>query len=675
MKRQIVLGMGAGQCGLPLLTQVLEKQPNTRVTYEQAPLLPWAREPDAPGIRERLTRILETTKERLVGDVASFYLPYAEEAIQCEPDIRIVCLKRPREEVVAGFCRFLDKAPYSINHWAKEPAPGWWHDPFWTRIFPQYDTQDREDGIGRYWDEYYAAAEDLAGRFPGNLRLYDTEALTSEEGVRDLLSFVGIPRGDQVCITGQRPAPPDTTAPAPSGPRQRYPHPLDPRKCVILVPFSGFIQQECEDALKELERRGYHVRRVGGYAAIDQGRNQMATDALRDGFEETLWIDSDIGFHPDSVERLRSHPEPIVCGIYPQKGKLALACHVVPGAPAMAFGQHGGLVELLYAGAGFLLIRREVYLAVQRKLKLPMCNERFGHPLIPFFLPMLRSIEEAYWYLAEDYAFCHRARECGYRIYADTSIRLWHIGIYRYGWEDAGIERQRFESFTLNFKGAPDTPQATPTDKHPALANFAMRYAWPCERPEVGAFPQRDWLFPGTQELLKRSVSPATRLVVEVGSWLGRSTRFLANLAPGATVIAIDHWQGSPEHKEDPELSPLLPRLYETFLAECWGYRDQIIPVKADSVEGLRQVAEAGLQPDVVYLDGDHSFESVLGDLTTTLDLFPRAMIVGDDWDWEGVRRAVQRVAQERGIQYEALGSGWRLLRQPAPSPSGRGLG
>jgi hypothetical protein len=27
------------------------------------------------------------------------------------------------------------------------------------------------------------------------------------------------------------------------------------------------------------------------------------TDALRDGFEETLWIDSDIGFHPDAIER------------------------------------------------------------------------------------------------------------------------------------------------------------------------------------------------------------------------------------------------------------------------------------------------------------------------------------------------------------------------------------
>jgi PAS domain-containing protein len=35
--------------------------------------------------------------------------------------------------------------------------------------------------------------------------------------------------------------------------------------------------------IRELERRGYTVWRVGGFAAIDQGRSQMATDALRAG--------------------------------------------------------------------------------------------------------------------------------------------------------------------------------------------------------------------------------------------------------------------------------------------------------------------------------------------------------------------------------------------------------
>jgi len=37
-----------------------------------------------------------------------------------------VCLKRPREEVVASFCEWLDQTmPLPTNHWAKQPAPGW----------------------------------------------------------------------------------------------------------------------------------------------------------------------------------------------------------------------------------------------------------------------------------------------------------------------------------------------------------------------------------------------------------------------------------------------------------------------------------------------------------------------------------------------------------------------
>ena len=80
---------------------------------------------------------------------------------------------------------------------------------------------------------------------------------------------------------------------------------------------------------------------MGGYAAIDQGRNQMATDALIEGFDETMWIDSDIEFHPDAVDQLRTHELPICCGVYPQKGRRALACHVLPGTPRMVFGKAG----------------------------------------------------------------------------------------------------------------------------------------------------------------------------------------------------------------------------------------------------------------------------------------------------------------------------------------------
>ncbi|MDA1053774.1 MAG: sulfotransferase [Planctomycetota bacterium] len=235
-------------------------------------------------------------------------------------------------------------------------------------------------------------------------------------------------------------------------------HALDPARCVVLVPIGGQIVPACEEALAELERRGYRVRRVRGYSAIDQGRNQMATDALADGFDETMWIDSDVGFDPDDVERLRRHNVPIVCGIYPQKGRRVLACHVMPGTEKLVFGDEGGLTEILYAGTGFLLVRREAYETIRRELQLPLCNERFGgRPMVPFFQPMSHpdatdSGITGHWYLAEDFAFCERARQAGFQIYADTSVRLMHYGNYGYSWEDAGMELQRFRTFHFHTK-------------------------------------------------------------------------------------------------------------------------------------------------------------------------------------------------------------------------------
>jgi hypothetical protein len=243
------------------------------------------------------------------------------------------------------------------------------------------------------------------------------------------------------------------------------------RACVVLVPFSTHIVPACERGLIALQRRGYEVWRVGGYAAIDAGRSELATKALADGFEETFWIDSDIDFSPDAVDRIRSHGLPITTGIVARKGARAIATQTLPGTKQLHVGKGGGVCEVLYAGAGFLHIRCEVYTTIREMLKLPMCNAQFGRPMVPFFQPMivpygphpnplptgegtsgphpnpLPEGEGNHWYLGEDYAFCERARQCGYKIMADTSIRLWHIGEYAYGWEDAGLDRPRHDSF------------------------------------------------------------------------------------------------------------------------------------------------------------------------------------------------------------------------------------
>lgn len=666
MVRQLILGLGAGQCGLELLAEILEQQPATRVVLQQPPLAPWTGTVGASGFRDRLSRLLATTRERFIGDVASFHLPYVEQAVAFDPTIRMVCLKRPVDEIAAGFTAALNRNPRTpIDHWSARPKPPFEHHLLWSKTFPKYDVEDRETGVRRYWDEYYGRADALAERFPDQFRVLDTERLTTEDGVRDLLAFCGFPRTDHVVLTGRRPSVPMQSVP-PLGPHP-FPDPLDPRRCIVLVPFSGFIHDDCETGLRELERRGYTVRRVGGYSQIDLARSQLATDAVLEGFEETLWIDSDVVFHPDDVETLRRRNLPIVCGVYPQKGKPSLACHIMPGTPPTVFGRDGQVIEILYAGTGFLLIRREVYLSIQRELTLPTANERFGRPLVPFFLPLVRPHDEGAWYLGEDYSFCHRARDCGFKIHADTTIRLWHIGTYRYGWEDAGKSRPRFDPFQLHFDDGGLIRRPVPSDEaDPAVRSFMAQHPWPDQKPQAPTTTHHQPA-PSTLEVCDQTIPRNARVIVEIGSFLGRSTRFLADLAQAAVVIAIDAWHG-PDVTSDSEGTGPRSGLLETFLAECWLYRDQIVPIRRPPALGLHQVAAAGVRPDAVVLTTgvpDPSAHALHTALTSTLDLFPQAWIIGDRWDSDDVRRTIHDACRERGRRAEPHGNAWRIPPKP----------
>lgn len=223
------------------------------------------------------------------------------------------------------------------------------------------------------------------------------------------------------------------------------------RRLVVLVPVATMIEPECERGLQALEARGVTVRRVGCHVAIDLGRSTMASEALADGFDDLMWIDADVGFDPGHVDALRAHDRPFTCAIYPKRGRPELACHVKPGTSELVFGEHGGLTELLYTGMGFCLIRREVFEDVRRTEALPLCNK--AKPFVPYFLPMVvKAGDDDDWYLAEDYAFCERARRAGHPVFADTRLRLSHVGRYGYTWEDAMGERPRYANVKMQLR-------------------------------------------------------------------------------------------------------------------------------------------------------------------------------------------------------------------------------
>ena len=316
-----------------------------------------------------------------------------------------------------------------------------------------------------------------------------------------------------------------------------------PAKLVVLTPYIGAIDPGCEQGLTALERRGYVVRRVPGFSAIDFGRTVLANNALADGFEEILWIDSDIVFDPDDVEKLRSHQLPIAVAVCPKKGLRQFTCHFPAGTQKVVFGVGGGLHPLLYSGFDFVLTRRTVYETIQTQLPMPLCNQRFGPPLYPFFLPMCVPDGAGSWYLAEDYAFCERARQCGFAIMADTTIRLWHVGSYRYGWEDAGSAKERFATYNYSF-----TPNQAESITPPPASATATNADAP-RLPDDDTQFTEDWLTYNIP-LWDRLLNPLKEQkvsVLEIGVFEGRSTLWLLQnilTHPAARLTYVDTFEG-----------------------------------------------------------------------------------------------------------------------------------
>ncbi len=236
-------------------------------------------------------------------------------------------------------------------------------------------------------------------------------------------------------------------------PRRPNAPPSAPNRCVVLVPVGRYIEPKCEEGLRRLEERGYAVRRITGHSDIARGRSVMATEALAEGFEELMWIDSDVVFEADAVDRLRASGLPFVGGIYPLKGPRRLAMTLLEPEATLVFGQGGGLRELRHLATGFMLTHRSVYETIQKHHQLPRCRGDRPPGVVPYFLSVIvKEGDGEPSYLSEDFSFCWRAREAGIRIFADTTIRLFHVGSYEYGWEDAGREWRLDPSFKMTIK-------------------------------------------------------------------------------------------------------------------------------------------------------------------------------------------------------------------------------
>lgn len=154
----------------------------------------------------------------LIGDIAFYYLHYVDDILALNPAVRFVCIRRDREDTIRSWHSktaikrwpslwvadrlkaLITRTPFyrAKNHWQAHDGSEYQPDPVWDSCFPNVEAPSISEAIGRYWDEYYADAEVLQKRFPEQFRIFPIEVLSSPEGQRSILTFVGVPEEQMV---------------------------------------------------------------------------------------------------------------------------------------------------------------------------------------------------------------------------------------------------------------------------------------------------------------------------------------------------------------------------------------------------------------------------------------------------------------------------------------------
>lgn len=170
-------------------------------------------------------------------------------------------------------------------------------------------------------------------------------------------------------------------------------------------------------------------------------------------------------------------------------------------------------------------------------------------------------------------------------------------------------------------------------------------------------------LVPGDVILLfeKGRNVPRGGTVVEIGSFAGLSAFVLARglIASGnreARIYCVDLWESSVQVPEYRSLDFVRDnRMFEEFMAniERNGLSEFIIPVKGNSIEVAGRFQDESI--DLLFVDGDHSFEGVYNDLQHWFPkVKPGGVIIGHDCvPGSGARRALELFVSKHALTYK----------------------
>jgi GT2 family glycosyltransferase len=202
--------------------------------------------------------------------------------------------------------------------------------------------------------------------------------------------------------------------------------PAKPPHIAVCVPIGGRLAPQFFRSYRALDHGGFtwSWHDMTGFP-VDVARNEITRSILDDSqFDDVthlMWIDDDMSFGPDAFRRLFAHKVPIAGGLCfsrqpPHKPVIARFYDRSWGFDADAYGflwdyPSDTLIDVDATGGAFLLVERQVFEEIRRR----------------------EGAGTAQWWtphdgLSEDFAFCRRAAEAGFRVRVDTGCKIGHVG-------------------------------------------------------------------------------------------------------------------------------------------------------------------------------------------------------------------------------------------------------
>ena len=189
-------------------------------------------------------------------------------------------------------------------------------------------------------------------------------------------------------------------------------------KILIAIPSDEHPDHEFVQSLLALRPVGQVEIKQQAGSLVYLSREMLAVYAIDHGFDYVLWLDDDMIFQPDLLEKLIEDDVDMAAGLFVQRRypyEPAIWKSIVCGDAEDRSNERyldypeNELFEIDACGMAAVLVKTEVIKKV--------------------YETYYRTFEPISGY-GEDISFCIRAKNCGFKLWCDSRIKVGHVGRY-----------------------------------------------------------------------------------------------------------------------------------------------------------------------------------------------------------------------------------------------------